>query len=194
MSRPPCATCSGACAVRDPKSWSGKPTSCWRRGPAKSTSAAAPFLVAALQVYWVDLASRLPVDASDHLAVPGVCPMCGTLPIASVVRADQRSQGYRYLHCALCATEWHMVRVTCSHCLATKGIDYQSIEGGPEAIRAECCDNCRTYRKILYQEKDSRVEALADDLASLALDLLLSEAGYHRVSGNPLMWQAARDG
>jgi FdhE protein len=29
---------------------------------------------------------------------------------------------------------------------------------------------------------------VADDLASLALDLLLSEAGYHRASANPLLW------
>ncbi|MGH8130855.1 MAG: formate dehydrogenase accessory protein FdhE, partial [Steroidobacteraceae bacterium] len=133
---------------------------------------AAPFLVAALQVYWADLASRLPVDASDEVAVPGVCPMCGSLPVASVVRTDQHSEGFRYLHCALCATEWHMVRVTCSHCQATKGIVYQTIEGGPEAVRAECCDVCRSYRKIFYQEKDSHVEPVADDLASLTLDLL----------------------
>jgi len=32
---------------------------------------------------------------------------------------------------------------------------------------------------------------VADDLASLALDLLMSEAGYHRGSGNPLLWQPA---
>ena len=31
---------------------------------------------------------------------------------------------------------------------------------------------------------------MADDLASLALDLLVSEAGYHRASGNPLLWHA----
>ena len=152
-------------------------------------AAAAPFVMAALQVYWVDLASRLVVEDVAALDVPGVCPMCGTLPVASVVRADNRSQGYRYLHCALCATEWHMVRVTCSHCEATKGVAYHSIEGGSEAIRAESCDQCRTYRKILYQEKDTGVEPVADDLASLALDLLLSEAGYHRGSGNPLLWQ-----
>lgn len=151
--------------------------------------AAAPFLMAALQVYWVDLASRVAAKDVADLGVPGVCPMCGILPVASVVRADPRSQGFRYLHCALCATEWHMVRVTCSHCQSTKGITYHSIEGGSEVIRAECCDTCRTYRKILYQEKDSGVEPVADDLASLALDLLLSEAGYHRASGNPLLWQ-----
>jgi FdhE protein len=160
--------------------------------PATAVDAAtAPFLMAALQVYWVDLASRLTVRNVADLGVPGVCPTCGTLPVASIVRAEPRAQGFRYLHCALCATEWHLVRVTCSHCRSTQGITYRSIEGGSEAIRAECCENCRTYRKILYQEKDNGVEPVADDLASLALDLLLSEAGYHRASSNPLLWQTA---
>ena len=151
--------------------------------------AAAPFVMAALQTWWVALASRLTEEVVPVLEVPGVCPACGTLPVASIVRADKRSQGYRYLHCALCATEWHLVRVTCSHCLSTEGIAQHSIEGGPEAIRAESCDRCHTYRKILYQEKDVSVEPVADDLASLALDLLMGEAGYHRGSTNPLLWQ-----
>ena len=149
----------------------------------------APFLMAALQAYWVALASRLAPEMVPALEVPGVCPACGTLPVASVVRADERSEGYRYLHCALCATEWHLVRITCSHCQGTEGIAYHSIEGGSEAIRAESCEQCHTYRKILYQEKDVSVEPVADDLASLALDLLMAEAGYHRGSGNPLLWQ-----
>jgi len=156
---------------------------------AEVNPACAPFIMSTLQVYWVHLASRLPLGAVTELDVPGVCPVCGTLPVASVVRVDKHSQGYRYLHCALCATEWHMVRVTCSQCLATQDISYHSIEGGSEAIRAESCGSCRTYRKILYQEKDMSVEPVADDLASLALDLLLGEAGYHRASGNPLLWQ-----
>jgi FdhE protein len=152
-------------------------------------TAVAPFVMAALQTYWVGLASRLSEEVVPALEVPGVCPTCGTLPTVSVVRVDKRSQGYRYLHCALCATEWHLVRVTCSHCLATEGIAQHSIEGGPQAIRAESCEQCHTYRKILYQEQDVSVEPVADDLASLALDLLMGEAGYHRGSTNPLLWQ-----
>jgi FdhE protein len=80
-----------------------------------------------------------------------------------------------------------MVRVKCSHCQTTQGISYQSIENGPAGIRAECCDTCHSYSKILYQEEDSAVEPVADDLASMALDLLLSDAGYHRASPNPLL-------
>jgi FdhE protein len=154
-------------------------------------AAAAPFVMAALLVYWVDLASQLALEEVSELDVRGVCPVCGTLPVASVVRTDERSEGYRYLHCALCAIEWHLVRVTCSHCQATKGIAYHSIEGASLAVRAESCDSCRTYRKILYQERDTDVEPVADDLAGLTLDLLMSEAGYHRGSGNPLLWQSA---
>jgi len=82
-----------------------------------------------------------------------------------------------------------MVRVTCSQCQATNGITYHSIEGVSDAIRAEPAYSCRCYRKIFYQEKDMGVEPVADDLASLALDLLMSEAGYHRGNGNPLLWQ-----
>jgi FdhE protein len=152
--------------------------------PTPMDAASAPFVMAALQVYWVALASAMSVDDVHALDVPGICPTCGSLPVASIVR----SQGLRYLHCALCATEWHMVRVKCIHCQSTKGISYQSIENGPRGIRAECCDTCHTYRKILYQEEDVAVEPVADDLASLALDLLLGEAGYRRASSNPLLW------
>jgi FdhE protein len=150
--------------------------------------AAAPFIMSALQVLWLELASRFSSAEVPQLSVPGVCPLCGTLPVASVVRIDRGSAGYRYLHCALCATEWHMVRVTCSQCQATKDLGYYSIEGGSEAVRAEACPQCRSYRKILYQEKDMRVEPVADDLASVALDLLMSAEGYRRASGNPLLW------
>jgi FdhE protein len=161
---------------------------------------AAPFIMAALQVYWTRMVCTLSHDVvANHVGnvdVPGVCPVCGTLPVASIVRAEKAYQGYRYLHCSLCATEWHMVRVKCSHCESTAGIHYHSIdtgsiESGSAALRAEACDSCKTYRKICYQEHDMAVEPVADDLGSLALDLLMSEAGFHRGSGNPLLWQSS---
>ena len=159
---------------------------------------AAPFIMAALQVYWTHLVCSFKHDeVAEHVGavdVPGVCPVCGTLPVASIVRAEKEYQGYRYLHCALCATEWHLVRIKCSHCESTAGIHYHSIEGGSTAIRAESCDQCRTYRKICYQEHDMEVEPLADDLGSLALDLLMTEEGFRRTSGNPLLWQAPEPG
>lgn len=156
---------------------------------AEVDGAMAPFVMAALQVGWVDLASRFAAADVQPLDVPGVCPTCGTLPVASIIRTEQPYQGYRFLHCALCATEWHMVQATCSQCQATKDLGYHSIEGDSGAVRAESCDACHTYRKIVYREKDAHVDPVADDLATVALDLLMAEAGYHRGSGNPLLWQ-----
>jgi FdhE protein len=162
--------------------------------------AAAPLVMAALQVHWAALAASFTADAVRALDVPGLCPLCGSQPVASVVYAQSPYQGYRYLHCALCATEWHMVRVQCSRCGASgKSIAFQSAMLGAKqendgsaaeaAVRAETCEQCRCYRKILYQEKDPQVEPVADDLASLNLDLLLGQSGYQRASGNPLLWQ-----
>jgi FdhE protein len=167
-------------------------------------AATAPLIMAALQVRWVALAGHFAADQVKPLDVPGVCPLCGSLPVASVVYAESQYQGYRYLHCSLCATEWHMVRILCSQCGASgKDIAYHSLEktargNGPSgqvdaAVRAETCEKCRGYRKILYQEKDPGVEPVADDVASFALDMLLGEQGYHRASGNPLLWQSTAD-
>jgi FdhE protein len=150
--------------------------------------AQAPFLMAALQVVWTDIAARLERGDVPYLDTPGLCPVCGSMPVASIVRIGGAYQGYRYLQCSLCATEWHMVRVKCSHCDSTKGIAYHGVEGGSVALKAESCDECHVYRKIGYQEKDLEFEPLADDLASLTMDLLMSEAGYRRASPNPLLW------
>ncbi|MES2162660.1 MAG: formate dehydrogenase accessory protein FdhE [Pseudomonadota bacterium] len=164
----------------------------------------APFVAAALQVMWSMRAGQLDAQRVQPLVTNTLCPVCGAHPVASVIRIGGQSQGYRYLQCSCCASEWHMVRVKCSCCEHTARIAYQSIEpadaadAAPEIVnkandpskvaRAETCDDCRTYRKIFNQEHDYNVEPLADDLASLALDLLVGEAGYARASGNPLLW------
>ncbi|BCG00476.1 protein FdhE [Paraburkholderia sp. PGU19] len=150
--------------------------------------ASAPFVMAALQVVWTDIASRIDQRAVPYLDGPGACPVCGVPPVASIVRVGGQFQGYRYVQCGLCSTEWHVVRVKCTNCDSTKGIAYHGIDGGSEALKAESCDECHTYRKIGYQEKDYDFEPLADDLASLTLDLLMNEAGYKRSSPNPLLW------
>lgn len=156
-------------------------------------AAAAPFIMAALQVYWASLAADFPAGDLPVISPKGVCPVCGSLPVASIVHVGGQADGCRYLCCSLCSSEWHQVRVTCTHCQETKGIAYHHVEDGPEGIKAESCDNCNTYRKIFYQEKALSVDAVADDLASLTLDVLMGEAGYSRASGNPLLWQGEPD-
>lgn len=153
--------------------------------------AVAPLIMGALQVYWTRLATDFDEQQLPVVNPFGVCPCCGSAPVASIVRVGGKEDGCRYLSCSLCSTESHLVRVTCSHCQETKDISYHSLEDSSQAVRAESCESCHVYRKILYQEKDLFVDPIADDLASLALDVLMGEEGYMRASGNPLLWQTS---
>jgi len=172
------------------------------RDDAPSVDAVAALLVMnALQVYWAVLADSFrPTELKPLADAPGLCPLCGTLPVVSVVQARPPYASYRYLSCSLCACQWHYVRVQCSQCgAAGKDIAYRALadvdgDSGEavreSAVRAETCDHCHSYRKILYLEKDPSLEPVADDLGTLALDLLLGEEGYARASQNPLLWQS----
>ena len=167
---------------------------------AEVDAAAAPFVMAGLQLYWAALALQFDSNALRPMAdAPGLCPCCGSAPVASVVHASAPHASYRYLACGLCGLQWHYVRVQCSGCGAMgRDIAYQAVtraDAGTEdakaaAVRAETCEQCKGYRKILYAEKDPAVEAQADDLASLSLDLLLADLGYARLGRPPLLWQA----
>jgi FdhE protein len=148
--------------------------------------ATAPLIGAALQVYWTHLVTTLGADAFGLIEPASVCPACGSRPVASIARIGGQENSNRYLHCSLCSTEWHMVRIKCTNCESTGEIHYQGIEGGDNAVLAECCDECGTYLKILHMERDPQIEPAADDLATTALDLLMAETGKLR-SGQNLM-------
>ena len=145
--------------------------------------AAAPFIGAALQAYWLHLVTTLGAGAFGRLEAPHLCPACGSAPMVSVVGTGA-SDGLRYLTCPLCSAQWHEVRIKCVFCETTKGIAYYGIEGGSAAVKAESCETCRGYLKILYRDKDPNVDALADDVASVALDVLMAESGLARRGTN----------
>ncbi len=145
-----------------------------------------PFVAAALQVYWVHMTSSMNEDAFGRLEHGGFCPVCGSYPGVGVVRGSGREQGLRYLSCSLCASEWHMVRIKCSSCESTGGIDYHTVEGSNGAVKAESCKECDSYLKLLYLSKDPGMEAMADDLATLALDILMEKEGKARKGPNLL--------
>jgi FdhE protein len=167
--------------------------------------AAAPLVAAGLQVHFTALVTATaaahagdPRGAFGRTDDPTRCPCCGSRPCASVVRIGGELAAHRFLHCSLCAAEWHMVRIKCSACQGTKGIGYQSLEAlaghappptgaNPGAVQAETCETCGSYLKIVHMEKDPAVEPVADDLASVTLDLLVSEAGYRRHGVNLLL-------
>ncbi|MBA1158818.1 formate dehydrogenase accessory protein FdhE [Microvirga mediterraneensis] len=144
------------------------------------------YVAAGLQVHFARLAARLDKDKLTRIT-DGVCPCCGGAPTSSLVVGWMEAEGTRYCSCSLCGTLWNVVRVKCVLCSSGKGIGYQEIEGGAGTIKAECCDTCRSYVKILYQQKDMTLDPVADDIASLGLDILLKDGEYRRGSFNPFL-------
>lgn len=147
-----------------------------------------PFVAAALQVSWTRLAAQLGAQAIAPLDITGVCPCCGSLPAISVIGAFADVPGLRYLYCSLCNTEWNATRAKCTVCEGPENeVGYKEIEGGSGLVQAETCNVCKSYLKIVRRDKDAAVDAAADDLASLALDILVDEAGFSRSGPNLLL-------
>lgn len=143
-------------------------------------TAVAPVIGAALQVHWSHLARQLHPAQVARPEHPNLCPVCGSHPVSSMVRIGGAENGLRYLHCALCGSEWHVVRAKCSNCDNTRDIACYHLEGKDRLVQAESCPECQTYLKVIHQEKDPQADPVADDLATLTLDLLMDEAGFAR--------------
>jgi FdhE protein len=144
------------------------------------------FVAAALQVHFARLAASL--DASDLVPVgDGVCPACGGPPVTSLIVGWDGAHGARFCCCSLCGTLWNYVRIKCTLCASTEGIGYLAIDGSPGTIKAETCESCHGYVKILHQHVDPALDPVADDVASLALDLLVRKDGYRRGAVNPFL-------
>lgn len=149
-------------------------------------AAAHLYVAAGLQVHAARLAATL--DAERLVPVgTGVCPCCGGRPASSLVIALPRLEGVRYAACATCATLWNEVRVKCLACGATKGIGYRSLGEGEAVIKAEVCDTCHSWVKILYQTKDAGLESIADDVASLGLDAMMGATEWRRAGFDPFL-------
>ena len=154
-------------------------------------AALVPFIGAALQVHFLRQATQLEPADLAHNDVASVCPVCAMRPVASVLRIGPH-QGLRYAHCALCATEWNVVRIKCTVCASEVGVHYLSIgEARSAVVRAETCDDCKSYLKVIDREKNPHAEPYADDLATLTLDVLVDEQGFARSGPNLLFHPGA---
>jgi FdhE protein len=161
----------------------------------------APLVAAALQLHWHRLIQQIQARSRDARLAPfgrtdalNRCPCCASRPLAGFLRLGAETAGTRYLVCGLCGVQWHYVRVRCTHCEGGKGLSLQSLvlEGetaAPQAaaIEAECCSECGHYLKLMHQARDNGIEPVADDLASLTLDLLVADSGLERVGANLLL-------
>ncbi|MFD1704983.1 formate dehydrogenase accessory protein FdhE [Methylopila henanensis] len=159
------------------------------------------FASAALQVHFARLAGSLDAARLASVGV-GACPCCGGPPVSSLVVSWSKAHGSRYVACGLCGTLWNHVRIKCVACDSTEKIAYQALSADGETltgetalearrdeapIKAETCDTCGLYVKILHQHLQPSLDPVADDVASLGLDLKVREAGWARAAFNPYL-------
>ncbi|OTQ74214.1 MULTISPECIES: formate dehydrogenase accessory protein FdhE [unclassified Gilliamella] len=146
------------------------------------------FIWSALSVYYSQLANQIKGKAvAKNTDQSWLCPVCNSLPVASVIQLGGNN-GLRYLHCSLCESEWYVPRVKCTCCDNMQNIQYFSLDNEMAAIKTECCDACHSYLKILDQDKDPHIEVIADDVASLILDIKTEEEGFAKSGINPFVF------
>ncbi|MCO6556662.1 MAG: formate dehydrogenase accessory protein FdhE [Gilliamella sp.] len=146
------------------------------------------FIWSSLSVYYCQLASQIKSKAiAENTDKLWLCPVCNSMPTASIIQLGGNN-GLRYLHCSLCESEWYVPRIKCTCCDNMKDIQYLSLEKELAAIKTECCDACHSYLKIFDQDKDPHIEVIADDIASLILDIKTEEEGFAKSGVNPFIF------
>lgn len=147
------------------------------------------WLFAAVQVIWTSWAKTLTdevVLTRDHRET---CPCCGHEAVASMVLNGGDLHLLRYQHCPVCNSRWNMLRAKCTFCGDQSAISHEKIDVEEPSVfkgaRAECCGQCGHYRKLFLQTEQVNADPIADDLASLALDILVGEKGITRGGKNP---------
>ncbi|MFA5539801.1 MAG: formate dehydrogenase accessory protein FdhE [Gemmobacter sp.] len=147
-------------------------------------------LAAVLQVHFARLAAGLDPESLKPVG-DGVCPACGGAPVSSLVVGWKGAEGTRFCSCSLCGTLWNYVRSRCTLCGSTRDISFREVETGGDTdkttVKAECCGACRGYVKVFYQQQDPALDPVADDVASLGLDLLMRDLDFRRGAVNPFL-------
>jgi FdhE protein len=152
--------------------------------PAKDADLAQHTLVlAALEIYATCLAAQLDPDSLTRIA-DAICPACGQPPVASAIVSWPSAHNTRFCQCSLCNTMWNAVRAKCLICGEQGGISFLSLGGETDPIKAETCGACRSSIKVMYQTQDPALDLVADDVASLGLDILLAEKEWRRAGRN----------
>jgi len=136
------------------------------------TSALSPSLSHAAE----QLAPLLPENLPhEH----GHCPLCGSLPLISLLRDKE---GKRFGVCTFCGHEHRLRRIACAYC--DEG-DQNKLKlfrvAEYPGMRVDVCETCNMYIKTLdFRGLDQPLLPALDDMASVALDVLAQQQGYKR--------------
>ena len=133
----------------------------------------------------LDSPAMFAVEALLHVFPPDPCPHDGR-PMVSLLREAAHGSRRSYV-CGVCLAETPAPRLGGVAC-GEAGVDRLPIyrSDTTEPARIDACDACHAYVKTIDLTRDGAACPIADDLASVSLDLWARENGYHRVRPNLL--------
>ncbi len=107
------------------------------------------------------------------------CPVCGGAPVMARIKEDD---GKRVVECSVCGAEWTAKRVRCLACGNEEEgtLGYIFIEN--DSRRIDKCEKCHGYIKTADERKNAAVKSrdlIVEDAATLYLDMLAEQKGYH---------------
>jgi FdhE protein len=142
------------------------------------------FAQAILQPYAEALANTVPAFKLD--GTPLRCPLCGALPLVSVLRPEGDG-ARRSLLCSLCLHEWDYRRLVCAYCgeESDPRLPVFVSEALPH-LRVEACESCKHYLTGVNLAQDGRAVPLVDELTAIPLHLWAEQQGYRRAVPNLL--------
>lgn len=113
----------------------------------------------------------------------GLCPVCGGAPAVACLEGEA---GKRYLICHRCETRWRFARVMCPYCgnREHENLGFFTVEGGPENLRVDFCDNCKGYIKTWDLRESENTHPEVEDLMTARYDLAAEGEGYRRGAPN----------
>jgi FdhE protein len=110
----------------------------------------------------------------------GYCPICGGWPALAEIRG---LDGNRHLRCAPCGSDWRTEWLRCPFCGEGDHEKLGSLVSPDRRERRtiEVCEGCRGYVKTITTLAPMQPEhVVAQDLATLVLDVAALEHGYRR--------------
>ncbi|WP_157693995.1 formate dehydrogenase accessory protein FdhE [Neisseria chenwenguii] len=162
---------------------------------ADTDRAAEIWVQAALQIVWTAWAAQLGEDDVPPVEERVLCPCCGTEAVGSVILIRGDLAGFRYMHCPLCNSRWNALRAKCPTCGDAGNVRIWQFDqkATPDlapaytAAHAESCKSCHSYRKLYRLDEQQYADPVADDLATLGLDMAVGEEGFGRGGTNPFL-------
>ncbi len=146
---------------------------------ALARQAVAPVLRAYAE-HLLPIVERVDDGATDGAHwLRGYCPICGAWPLLGELRGVELAE---FVRCSACGSAWRWRRIACPFCATDDYRQQRTLHiHGEQRFRVSVCERCKGYLKVGNAFDPPPAELLGlDDLASMHLDVVAIERGYHR--------------